>query len=218
MIRLIDENISNKIYIGKTYRTLEDRFGEHSSNFNNCSSKIILDMGECEMVELHTCYYNKIESNDYEKYLIYNYSNCINIHLNDRYIINGYMNINNKDNNKDKLDKDKLEAKHKQLTTEIKCECGGTYRYANKQRHYTNKIHMNFIKNGIVWVKPTPYNPKEKIDCVCGGTYRKAVKTRHDLTTKHIEFMKKISESKDTDEKNEDTEEDDDNEYIIEDE
>jgi hypothetical protein len=215
MIRLIDKSISDKIYIGKTIRTLEKRFTEHLSKFNICSSKNILEMGECEIVELHNGYYNTIESKDYEKYLIYNYSNCINIHLNDTYIINGYMNIDNKD---------KLEAKHLQLTTEIKCDCGGTYRYSNKQRHFTNEIHMNFVKNGIVWIKPTePYNPKEKIKCKCGGKYTKAVKSKHYLTTKHIEFMKntdKDNKNNDKkDENNEDTknDEDDDERFIIED-
>jgi hypothetical protein len=114
-----------------------------------------------------------------------------------------------------------LEAKHEKLTTEIKCECGGTYRYGNKQRHFTNEIHMNFIKNGIVWIKPTePYNPKEKIDCICGGKYILKHKSTHDKTTKHIEFMAKDENNDKKDEDDEDTKNNDDNEddrFIIED-
>jgi hypothetical protein len=118
----------------------------------------------------------------------------------------------------------KNRSKNEKLKKEIKCECGGTYKYANKQRHLQNKIHKDYERTGIVWVKPNneePYNPKEKIVCICGGKYTSSNKATHDKTTKHIEFMKKNDESKDkdTDEKEiDETEEtEDDDRFLIED-
>jgi hypothetical protein len=100
----------------------------------------------------------------------------------------------------------KNREKNENLKKEIKCDCGGTYRYTTKQRHLNNKIHKDYERTGVVWCKPTePYNPKEKIECKCGGKYTISNKSKHDLTTKHIEFMKKDESTN----KNDDDEDDD---------
>ena len=45
----------DKVYIGSTVKTLEERFNEHKSSSNRCTSKVLFEMGSPTIELLEEC-------------------------------------------------------------------------------------------------------------------------------------------------------------------
>ena len=142
--KIISKN-TDKIYIGKSnQKYLSDRWSNHKTSYrrwlkdnNNiyCSSFIVLEYGDCELILLEEC------DEEREKYWIDYYKNSINIirltggkQYEDR---KDYFKIQNK------LNRDKNKVRN---LTKYQCECGGSYSYINKTTHFKTKKHIMHSK------------------------------------------------------------------------
>ncbi len=164
---------TNKIYIGSTCKTKEQRLIKHVSNFNDyCNGKCNLitsfyiidnDHYDIEIMQLFPCD-NKKQLHDREAYYIRLYSeNCVNKYIPNRtkkeYYYDYKDKINAKNcqwylNNKDKKKQYNIEYKFdnkdkiKELAkTKINCGCGSNFRKDSKSRHLKSKKHIDYITN-----------------------------------------------------------------------
>lgn len=69
---------TDKIYIGSTTKSLKHRYNVHNCKINSCTSKILFELGECNIVSIldYPCN-NKHELDLIESYYIQK-NNCVN--------------------------------------------------------------------------------------------------------------------------------------------
>ena len=164
--KLID-NSNDKVYIGSTCRSLNQRLSEHKSGYKrflkglyyNTKSFDIIKNNDYKIDLIENCKIKtKEELIERERYYIEN-NDCLNK------IIPGRTEKEWRDANKDKIlikrgdyyndNKDKIIKSQKaynnknkdELNEKFDCECGGKYLYSHKA-HRTNTIkHQNFLQS-----------------------------------------------------------------------
>ena len=189
----ITSDYTDDVYIGSTYRKLDERLKEHDKKYklylkdnNNdylTSFKILkYDTYEISLIELVNVNTKK-ELTDREGHHIRITPNCINKIINGR--TEKEWRIDNKAYLKEyhtkyiKNNKIELSKYHKQYRTEHKDEI----KIKQKKYHENNKDTNNLKK-------------KQKEDCECGHQYTLGHKTRHLQTEKHKKYANNPEELK----------------------
>ena len=129
--KIINEELKGLVYYGSTTAPLKQRYTEHKSKSNNCSSKIMFSVGTPEIIllEEYPCS-SKEELIKRERYWIEG-NECVNHHIPGR-TLKEY-----RDDNKNLI--------NKQMSEKNNCECGGKYTYGHKSVHMKTKKHIKFI-------------------------------------------------------------------------
>ena len=146
-------NTTGERYFGKSNGNY-DRFTAHKKKSNTCTSKIIMDRNNYVFNILETT--DKLEEREY--YYITNFE-CINKNIpyteedskiirhrkeeKERYYLNQEF-YKQKSNNRYYENHTVI---REQRNKKIICECGETYTYGNKARHFKSKIHKSENKN-----------------------------------------------------------------------
>ena len=76
------------------------------------------------------------------------------------------------------------------------CVCGFETCINHKSKHEKSKKHLDFVENGIKYVKPTRTYEEyryDKINCGCGGKYTPNRKAEHFKTKRHQKFINQTS-------------------------
>ena len=76
------------------------------------------------------------------------------------------------------------------------CVCGFETSITHKSQHEKSKKHLDFVENGIKYVKPTRTYEEykyDKINCGCGGKYTLNGKSDHFKTKLHQDFINQTS-------------------------
>ena len=158
---------TDKIYVGSTIRTLEQRFSGHNSHYrqylegkkqNFITSFIILEYGDTVIAELEKLENVTLEELHFrEAYLIRNTENTVNKHIPCRTQKQHYEEniIHFTDykqqyyaNNKAKIDERArayYERNKELLKQKTICECGGSFSVVSKNRHCKSKKHLDYI-------------------------------------------------------------------------
>ena len=145
----IVDNLSNMIYIGSTYKTLNQRLKKHEYNnksfkagkYNFMTSFKILENNDykIELVKLFPCE-NKnalnIEEGSVIKKLKTEGLNVVNRN------ISGQTNEQYRQINRNKINENK-KKKHN-------CSCGGKFTQSNKITHTNTKKHQDYIKKTVI--------------------------------------------------------------------
>lgn len=155
---------TDKIYVGSTTKTLNQRFSRHKcSDTHNCTSKIILSFDDAVINLIEEVEFEDVkELRDRERYHIKtNADKCINKAIPNRtmkeyghqYYIDNADNLlkRHKQYKIDNADKIKEQMKNYYITNadklmeKINCDCGGKYIFTNKSRHLKTQKHQNYI-------------------------------------------------------------------------
>lgn len=146
---------TDKIYIGSTCQSLNERLKGHEKDFiqyynGNCNKHVssfeILEFGDykIKLIQDFSCD-NKQQLKDREAYYIKE---------NIKIVVNKC--IPNRSSKQYKIDnKERLSDYNKQYNIDNKekfmkphlCECGQNYTYNHKSRHFKSKKHLNYISN-----------------------------------------------------------------------
>ncbi len=169
LYRIVSPN-HDKMYIGSTVKTLEQRFSEHKSE-RDCMSREIIDAGDAriEEIEAFPCL-DKYQLEDREAELqLADWGGCVNKMVagamrraggeqayNKAYYtahadeIKAYQKVY-REANAEKIkanqeayyeaNKEKLRAQKSKKCT---CSCGATYRHSDKARHLRTKRHQKY--------------------------------------------------------------------------
>jgi len=115
----------NDCYIGSTKHSLHKRLSQHKSPHNRCCSKIVIESGNYQIKKI-----DEVDSNErFQKEQQYiNELSTLNQHtcyseFRDNYHRQYFLAYRDKTN----------------------CECGSTYTYDHKARHFKSQKHINFI-------------------------------------------------------------------------
>lgn len=179
----IVDNTSDMIYVGSTYKKLEQRLKQHQANYKSFKSGIYPN---------YVTVFKILENEDYTIQLIKSYP-CenrqqLNIHegLIIKQLRNNGSNVINKNiagqtikesqaqyrqNNRQKI-KDYKNQKHY-------CQCGGKYSNAHKAKHGRTKRHCEFINKG-------------KTINNTGNTYNITINVNSTKQLEHLDFLKDI--------------------------
>lgn len=146
LIYKLKSDKTDKVYIGSTVRTLDDRFKQHYSHYNSFTNN-----GKChymsafELIKLG-CVIELIEEFEYEtlgelhnresKFIRELGDKAVNIRVDDR--TKGERNHRYWEKNKDKV----KEAQKKKF----ECECGSMVRVSDKSRHLKSKKHTALMR------------------------------------------------------------------------
>jgi len=85
---------------------------------------------------------------------------------------------------------------NKRRNAKYVCVCGIENSITNKSQHEKTKRHLDFVENGIKYVKPTRTYEEykyDKINCDCGGKYTPNAKAEHFKTKRHQTFISQTS-------------------------
>jgi len=85
---------------------------------------------------------------------------------------------------------------NKRRNAKYVCVCGIENSITNKSQHEKTKRHLDFVENGIKYVKPTRTYEEyknDKINCDCGGKYTPNAKAEHFKTKRHQTFINQTS-------------------------
>ena len=144
------------VYIGRTIRTLKQRFANHKSDFKGGRSKSAFEVlkngfafaSVIEIVDDE----NKLDEREY--YHIQN-TECVNDYDGRSFDMKKYMKKYNEeyceDNKEQKKKSDqKYYEANKQVISEkanekINCPCGGQYTKSNKARHERSQTHLDWL-------------------------------------------------------------------------
>jgi len=169
LYRIVSPN-HDKVYIGSTVKTLEERFSIHK-NKRNCTAVQIIDAGDAriEEIEAFPCL-DKYQLEDREAELqLADWDGCVNKHVAGAVRRAGGEQAYKKlyyDANADEIkaknkvyreaNPDEIKAKTKLYREANKekirahqnkkctCSCGATHRHADKARHLRTKRHQNY--------------------------------------------------------------------------
>jgi len=154
LYRIVSPN-HDKVYIGSTVETLEQRFSKHKQK-RDCMSREIIDAGDAriEEIEAFPCL-DKYQLEDREAELqLADWCGCVNKMVagamrraggeqayNKAYYTAHADEIKAKKKVYREANKEKLRAQRSKKCT---CSCGGTYRHSNKARHLRSKRHQKY--------------------------------------------------------------------------
>jgi len=169
LYRIVSPN-HDKVYIGSTVETLEQRFSKHKQK-RNCTAVQIIDAGDAriEEIEAFPCL-DKYQLEDREAELqLADWGGCVNKYVAGAMRRAGGLPAYNKAYYEAHLDElkanhkvyreahaDKIKAKKKvyreankeklraQRSTKCTCSCGATYRRDDKARHLRTKRHQKY--------------------------------------------------------------------------
>ena len=85
---------------------------------------------------------------------------------------------------------------NKRRNAKYVCVCGIEQSFVNKSHHEKTQRHLDFVENGIKYVKPTRTYEEykyDKINCDCGGKYTPNGKAGHEKTKRHQDFINQTS-------------------------
>ena len=159
-VYIIKSKQTDKVYVGSTFYTLNQRFSSHKSH-KDCTSKEILKYSDAEiiLIECYECE-NKEQLRRREGEYIKQYD-CVNEKIAGRtkkeYRKEYYE--ENKEENKEYREKNKeaiaqyqkeYREKNKEAIAEksnekFTCPCGGKYTYGHKSHHFKTKNHFNYF-------------------------------------------------------------------------
>jgi hypothetical protein len=191
-VYIIQSPNTDKVYIGSTIQTLQNRFYRHTSRGNHSSSKIIIDEGDAFIELLEEI--NVIDERElefYEQQYIELYSD---IAVNER----GAFGLNEerkkeRDKKRYEENKEEFSKKHKEYhkknkekilknkSQRIECPCSSIVRKSDIAEHNKSQKHQKFL-NGCI-------SKNESIVCLCGGRYTRDHKIRHFRTQKHLKYL-----------------------------
>jgi hypothetical protein len=162
--------LTEKVYIGSTVKSLEQRLKEHKNHYKcyqNGKSNYVTSYelvkytdATIELIE-EIEYINKRDLHIKEKYYIQTIDNVINKYIPTQSIKECKKKYH--DTHKDESKKyyianaDKIKEKKKEyyvdnvakLKQKIDCTCGGKYTYGTKSKHTKSKKHINYININI---------------------------------------------------------------------
>jgi hypothetical protein len=202
-------NITNEVYIGSTFRTIEQRISEHKNLTNKCVSKQIIDRGDYKYEIIFESYFpNKTELRKLERYYIDNTNNCINKLLpyiteeekkkfrkkvNKKYYEKNkeyFKQYNQKNKEQKNKEQDKEKRKENYQKNKEKIKEYKKKKKAERDRIYIEKIE--YIKNMNIKIKICKY---ERFECECGGSFTKKNKSVHFKTFLHQQYEKSLNEN-----------------------
>ena len=145
---------TDKVYIGSTIKSLNDRFSGHKYHYKSWLKSQVNKITSCdllqytdvkiELIKEFPCESRKELEKEEGKMILDN--NCVNKE------IAGRTRKEYRDDNKDKI---KIQMKeyravnknkiNEQSKKKYDCECGGNYIYVNKSRHFKSKKHLKFV-------------------------------------------------------------------------
>jgi hypothetical protein len=145
-IYAIRSKLTSKFYIGSTYKTLEQRFSGHKSNFTAYKSGLrksfftsyeIIEHNDAyiELIEDFPCSSKKELSRREGELILKHKDNVVNERIAGRTRKESYAECYKKNKAK--------RSTHSSIQNV--CECGGSYANANKARHMKTKIHQTYI-------------------------------------------------------------------------
>ena len=160
---------NNLVYYGQTTRELKDRFYQHKSKSNSCSSSLLFKSGTqyIELLENFPCE-NKKELDAKELFYINN-NECVNIHK--------PRNITKKERSKEEY-----LNRNKEKTKQQKRE-----QYQNQKEH--RSLYYKENKEFILERNKREYN------CMCGKSITRNSKVRHERSNKHKNYIDSLHSS-----------------------
>ena len=134
---------TEKVYIGSTINSLNDRFSKHKydykrwlkSQMNKITSFDLLQYEDVkiELIKEFPCETKKELEKEEGEIILDN--NCVNKHVAGR-----------TKKESDRIYRHKNKEKIKEMMNEkFTCDCGGNYTYKNKLRHFKSKKHLKFV-------------------------------------------------------------------------
>ena len=187
-IYIIKSKQTDKVYVGSTQLTLNERFRHHKTR-KDCSSVEILKYGDAE-IELIECYEceNKEQLQRREGQYIRQYD-CVNIRIDGR--------------KKKEWDEDNKEAiaeynkKYREDNKEKISENNKKYREENKDKiaeqkqKYREENKDKILEQHQKYREENKERINKKFDCECGGRYAHCNKAHHLKTKKHQDYLTK---------------------------
>jgi molybdopterin converting factor small subunit len=170
-VYIIQSPNTDKVYIGSTIQTLEERFCQHKRPSNDTNSYLVIDEGETYIELLEEIkVIDETELRFYEQQYLELYSdvavNKMSAFGRDKEKVKE-NNKNYREKNQDNIQKlmKKYHEEHKELHHEnckkyyqehkdkisekrkekLKCSCGGEYTKTNMSRHLKSQKHKNYI-------------------------------------------------------------------------
>ena len=190
-IYVIKSNETDKVYIGSTVKTIEQRLSGHKNNYKNFLKGIYHYVSSFEIVQYHDCYIQLLEEVNVEnKQELYKIEgkyikdiDCVNQRVEGR---------SRKDYMKEYLEDNKERIKERgknyyQDNKEKILEKEKNYRDANKEKILEYK--KNYYQENKVQILE---KMKVKMTCECGSIVRKSQIKRHNLTLKHKKYIDNI--------------------------
>ena len=137
--KVYSKNEPNKIYIGSTISTLNDRLCSHKKN-KRTTCKEIINLGESQIEELEKC--NSENRYERERYYIETLE-CVNKY------VPGKTKEEKRLEGIERVKKNYIKKKDKILedrkTNKIKCVCGSVFRKDGKPEHERTIKHKNYL-------------------------------------------------------------------------
>ena len=189
---------SDKIYIGSTVQSLNERLSKHKNNKNkkNCTSKQLFELGEVkiELIENYPCDTKK-ELETKERHYIQKYKDIV---VNKRILTRTAKEwrkdnkeyVKQKKNEYHKKNKEKILEQKKQYyqaNKKIIIEKNKEYKQKNKEQ-ILQQQKQYYLKNKDEISKKM----KIKINCPCGGSTTKNDMSKHCKTNKHQNYLKSL--------------------------
>ena len=156
--RIVSSN-TEKVYVGSTEHTIEERLHQHESNYRrfqdgkDCyvSSSEVLDFKDysIQLIETKDCETRK-DRFKFECEFIIDTPNTVNKYMPGRTV--SQWHLDNKEDQKGKylnyyrINKEQIKTKQKHKHA---CPCGGKYTTANKTLHMNTQKHQHFITNQL---------------------------------------------------------------------
>jgi len=156
---------TDKVYIGSTIKSLNDRFYDHKyhykrwlkSQMNKITSYDLLQYTDVkiELIKEFPCKTRTELEKEEGKIILDN--NCVNRCVAGRtkkeYVEANKEKIKEKQKeyveaNKEKINeyyKEYVEANKEKINEKFTCECGGNYTYKHKSQHFKTKKHLKFV-------------------------------------------------------------------------
>ena len=207
-IYAIKSSQTEKIYIGSTTKTLNDRFLGHKCGYNKwvednnnsytTSYEIIkYEDAYIELLEKYPCD-DKMELNKKEGEYIRNME-CINKRIEGR-TKKEYMKEYGKEyreQNKEQIKEygKEYREEHKEQTKEYDKQYYEEHKEQRKEYREQNK--ENIKEKGKEYYQKNKEQRQQKIKCVCGKEFRRDNKRRHEKTMTHINYIEEMKEKGD---------------------
>lgn len=173
-VYIIQSPNTDKVYIGSTFETLEERFTQHKRPSNKTSSYLVIDEGNASIELLEEV---KVVDKD-------------ELRLHEQRYIELYREFAVNRCNAFGIDKENIREYQKDYYEKHKAEIsemGKKYR-EDRRSEIKEKMKVYYSEHKDKFL--------EKFDCPCGGKYIKSTKSRHLKTQKHRTFLENLDQDK----------------------
>ena len=169
---------SEKVYIGSTFKTLQERFRRHLKCSNQTTSKVIIDSGEAfiELLE-EVKVIDKNELRVIEQQYLELYKDIA---------VNRYYAFG-----KDKARKKEVCAEYYEANKAKIAARGAKYREKNKDKIVAKNADYREKNKDKIAARDAEYKKKNsyKILCICGTSVTKTNMPRHIKSIKHLKYI-----------------------------